>query len=898
VNFSGQGIGNDRISAEGQDSSGTNNANFSTPADGGRGVMQMYLWTGPTPDYDGTTDAEVIIHESTHGTSNRLHGNGSGLGGMGGMMGEGWSDWYGHAMLSEPTDPINGIYTTGGYATFMLGGFQANYYYGIRRFPKAVIAFTGGPARVGCNNLPCPHNPFTFKHINTDCDTTLGTTTTPVSSAFPRSPVIATSGSCNQVHNAGEIWSSALWEVRALMVTRLTWAVGNRKALQLVTDGMKLAPLNPTFLQERDAIIAAAAASSAAPDASADVGDVREGFRRRGMGFSASVQSVSAVTEAFDFPNARLADTGFAVSDSVGDNDGAPEPGEPVLLTVPVINPSTGGTINNVMASVTGGGSANYGNIADGATVNRQISYTVPANAVCGSMHTVTITVSSDVGAQTPQTRSFRLGVPIGGAPATFTNSTAILIPGTGTGPGVSAPYGTTVNVSGLSGNKTIKLQLTSLSHTFPGDLDMLLVGPGGQKFIVMSDAANTADAVNVNTVLFDGAPAIIPSGDSPIAGDWRPTNYTANDPFTAPAPAGPYLNPATAGTDTFAGSFGTSGANMNGTWTLYVMDDAGVDVGEMDGWSLTFEANDYACAFTTVNDARADFDGDDKTDLSVFRPAEGNWWVQRSTAGLQVTTWGVASDTLVPGDYNGDGKTDWAVFRPSNSAGVADFYILLPNNLLGGGSYILQGAEWGIVGDIPVNGDFDGDNKSDVAVFRPSEGRWYILNSGAPTTGPSNTVELFGLNGDIPVSVDSDNDGKTNLAVYRPSNHTFYVARNSGSPATNFDAFVFGQTGDRLVTADYNGDGKTDLAVYRPSTGQWIIRSSVDGTTSFTSFGNSTDIPVPGDYDGDDKEDIAVYRNGTWYVIQSTNGSLIQAFGVASDKTIPGAYNPANAVP
>src|SRR6185503_15231389 len=101
----------------------------------------------------------------------------------------------------------------------------------------------------------------------------------------------------------------------------------------------------------------------------------------------------SAVTEAFDFPNARLADTGFSVSDSVGDNDGAPEPGEPVLLTVPVINPNTGGTITNVSASVTGGGSANYGNIADGATVNRQITYTVPSGAACGSMHDVTITV-------------------------------------------------------------------------------------------------------------------------------------------------------------------------------------------------------------------------------------------------------------------------------------------------------------------------------------------------------------------------------------------------------------------------------------------------------------------------------------------------------------------------
>ncbi|HMS10597.1 MAG TPA: M36 family metallopeptidase, partial [Pyrinomonadaceae bacterium] len=93
-NFGRGGTGNDRVSSEGQDSSGTNNANFSTPADGGRGRMQMYVWTGPTPDYDGTADADVIIHEVTHGLSNRLHGNASGLStNMARGMGEGWSDF-------------------------------------------------------------------------------------------------------------------------------------------------------------------------------------------------------------------------------------------------------------------------------------------------------------------------------------------------------------------------------------------------------------------------------------------------------------------------------------------------------------------------------------------------------------------------------------------------------------------------------------------------------------------------------------------------------------------------------------------------------------------------------------------------------------------------------------
>ncbi len=290
-NFGRGGAGADRVSGEGQDSSGTNNANFSTPADGGRGRMQMYLWTGPTPDYDGTTDAEVIIHEVTHGLSNRLHGNASGLStNMSRGMGEGWSDFYSYTLLSEPSDPIDAVYTTGGYATYLgAAGFTGNYYYGIRRFPRAPITFLGPNGK--------PHNPYTFRYLNSDCNTLIGTTTSnpPPNSAYPRGPYGATQ--CDAVHNAGEVWSSALWEVRNRMVQRLGHTAGTTRVLQVVTDGMKLAPLGPTFLQERDAILSAASVFGAD-----DVNDVREGFRVRGMGFSASIQSASpaAVTEAFD----------------------------------------------------------------------------------------------------------------------------------------------------------------------------------------------------------------------------------------------------------------------------------------------------------------------------------------------------------------------------------------------------------------------------------------------------------------------------------------------------------------------------------------------------------------------------------------------------------------------
>ena len=432
TNFTGMGLGNDRVSSEGQDSSGTNNANFATPADGGRGRMQMFVWTGPTPDRDGTADADIVIHEVTHGLSNRLHGNGSGLGNQGSMMGEGWGDWYAHTLLAEPTDNVNGIYGLGGYSLFNLAaGFTANHYYGIRRFPTALIASTGGP-------MNKPHNPLTFGHLNAGCDTTLGTSATAVSSAYPRSPVIATSGNCSQVHNAGEIWKSALWEVRSLMIARSGFATGTRDVLQIVTDGMKLTPINPSFLQERDGIIAAATALPLAPENNGYVIDVREGFRRRGMGFSASVQSATAVTEAFD--SAALSGTAGTVTS--GNN--LLEPNECNTVNVPLTNnagvPATG--ISAVLSTTTPGitvtqANSAYADIpAGGGPINNTTPYQVSVDntVACFTSASFTLTVTyAGGGGGSPLVINFSLPVGLQGLNYVGVNTTGGTIPAGGT---------------------------------------------------------------------------------------------------------------------------------------------------------------------------------------------------------------------------------------------------------------------------------------------------------------------------------------------------------------------------------------------------------------------------------------------------------------------------------
>ena len=459
-NFGRGGSEGDRVSFEIQDGSGTNGANLSVGADGGRPRLQMFVWTGPTPDRDGALDAQVVLHEMTHGLSNRLIGNASGLAtNMSRGMGEGWSDFYALALLHEPADNRFGTYAIGGYATYQAApGYDSNYYYGLRRFPVAALAYRGPNGR--------PHNPLTFGDINAGCDVHIGTTSTNPNSAFPRNPIISTSGSsqpCDQVHNMGEVWAVILWEMRDNLFHRHGSIEGNRRAIQYVTDGMKLSPLNPTLIQMRDSILVAAMVSDAT-----DVGPMWRGFATRGLGLGAAV--------------------------------------------------------NN---------------------------------------------------------------------------------PGTGS-------------------NNTVVTQ----SFTIPNQY-------------------------------------------------YRPT--------------------------------------------------------------------------------RADFDGDGKSDISVFRPSDRIWYLNQSSAGFAAINWGLATDELVPDDFDGDGKTDIAVFRATADGAQPDFYILHS------GTFTVSYISWGVVGDVPLSEDFDGDNKADATIYRASSDTFWVRRS---TDGSALAVGWLSGQGSA-FAGDFDGDGRGDFAKF-----------------------------------------------------------------------------------------------------------------------------------
>ena len=377
------------------------------------------------------------------------------------------------------------------------------------------------------------------------------------------------------------------------------------------------------------------------------------------------------------------------------------------------------------------------------------------------------------------------------------------------------------------------------------------------QNYPVLTTASRSGSTINVGGTL-NSAP------NSTFAVDFYSSPTTDS---TTAAEGKHYIGTTSVTTDgSCNGSFNVSLPSLRGKIIVATATDAGGNTSEFSRYIIAPES-----AF--------DFDADGKTDISIFRPPVGEWWLNySSTAQTVAAQFGVSSDKPVPGDYTGDGRDDIAFWRPS----TGEWFILRSEDA----SYLA--FPFGSNGDVPLVGDFDDDGKADPTIFRPSTNQWYVLRSTGGTA-----IATFGAAGDIPVPGDYDGDGRTDFAQYRPANGSWWLweSHNNSTSQQNF-----GSSTDKPVVGDFTGDGKVDKAFWRPGNGTWYILRSETGFSFYTiTFGLNGDLPTPGDYDGDGKADAAVFRptTGTWYIERTTAGTLITNFGLNGDKPLPGVFVP-----
>ncbi len=272
-----------------------------------------------------------------------------------------------------------------------------------------------------------------------------------------------------------------------------------------------------------------------------------------------------------------------------------------------------------------------------------------------------------------------------------------------------------------------------------------------------------------------------------------------------------------------------------------------------------------------------ADYDGDGIEEVAIWRPENGYWYISTANKPWNskgdeciISQFGTKGDIPVPGDYNGDGKDEMAVWRPSEGV----WYISLDNQSFNSDAQNYRAIHLGQWGDIPVPGDYDGDGQIEIAVWRPYLGNWIISMDNHPFSEDDNTIETIQWGGekDIPVPGDYNGDGKTNIATYRPGSiGSWYISLdNSSSSAENkeFWTIQWGTNNDIPRPIDTNGDGKLEVAIWRPSTGEWHISLNNESYTGdedknrkVIQWGANGDLPLPIDFDGDKKQEVSVYR-------------------------------------
>lgn len=502
-NYGNGGLGNDPVNAEAQDGSGSCNANFSTAPDGNRPRMQMYICN----TRDGDLDSVVIAHEYSHGISTRLTGGPANSACLWNaeQMGEGWSDFYGLMLTMKASD--SGV-DSRGIGTWLIG--QGANGAGIRNYPYST-------------NFAI--NPHTYDDIKV----------------------------ANGEHDVGEVWATMLWE--------MTWEImnskpfdpnyyngigGNNVALALVTEGLKLQPCSPGFVDGRDAILAA----DQALYNGAHICAIWEAFARRGLGFSAvqgSTNSISDGVEAFDLPPSF---SSLNVVEEVCLVDG-------IQVGLSGGNPE-GGVYSGLGVTDDGNGSTFTFDPSIGGSGPVTISYFV--NDFCTGEPTV-LTDEIDVINNAPEIVCFGSGTIL--ATGFASNNTSVSIPDGNSS--VTSAMQVTDNFSITDLN--VYLDIT---HSWVGDLTVRIKSPAGTSVTIVD------------------RPGRINSGYG--------CNGSDIDAFLDDEAATPVENECGSGIPSISGSFipnnslsAFDGETTIGTWELTVSDSDALYSGTLNGWGIKY---------------------------------------------------------------------------------------------------------------------------------------------------------------------------------------------------------------------------------------------------------------------------------------------------------------------
>jgi subtilisin-like proprotein convertase family protein len=404
-----------------------------------------------------------------------------------------------------------------------------------------------------------------------------------------------------EVHNVGEIWALTLWEVRSRIIAANGGNVptGNQVMLQLVTDALKMTPISPNYLDARDALIDADCATNGC----ANEQSIWDGFADRGLGYDARVSTArgiapvashQGIVESFTVPGLDV--QSVAVDDSLGNNNGAIDPGEQIRITVTLTNPWRSATKNVASATATlttatagitiTDSSSTYGAIpAQGSAAGDIFQFNVPLAATCGQSIKFTVTSTSSLGVKAVNFQ-FRVGAPSGtAAPVTYTRTPGapITIPD-------NSPRGV-IDSQTITDDFEIadlNFRVNSIPHTFPGDLTVGFKSPAGYgvdliSFIGISVGGGNGD--NITNMVIDnqatGNMLLATNGQAPYTGSWLPV---VNSP-TLPPPAEP-----------FGDLTRLNGASTQGTWQVLVSDQLPAETGTLNGWSLIVTPRAFAC--------------------------------------------------------------------------------------------------------------------------------------------------------------------------------------------------------------------------------------------------------------------------------------------------------------